>query len=516
MTYEVAGASDFGYDLKDPHLYASNPQLDPGHAEQLVLGLTDRERRKLAGSAFDAYFTSKGFDGVTYVCNIADALPKTTQADLANHSVPIAAYGGRMFGTALGPHPRWAVNVVSAQPLPSEANFIAVLANHLDSSQPQRLDQEDHAGENNFIWPFIGDPKFVARYGDRTLPDGQPYNSKSLMRQVMRDIGEEENLAPGIEVIYTPGESQQSYYARVRAAIRDESARHGVKLWLKLDNTASGLKTARYTPEDLLQPDADAQINRDLDAMFVQPDTGVAELESVVIEHHIEHHANSQYGDYNLRGSITPYGQFIPVFAGRSVNHPELGEYYGMFGARLDSPEQLANIGLDYETMLRSVRTAEKLARYMYQKGYWGPFSVDFFARQLNPNGKIRFRDFNMREGGTSVGGLITSEAESFWPGAMGVLDVEMGMETVTPLSDDQLETMSARLFQAGILPYSTTFLRHPKLDTATNKTRYTLKLLAPQHGPVTTSALASQSIAQLAQYLNGLGMAGLNFKQLV
>lgn len=507
--------------------YGFDPELHGyqlGQAEAL-LGMSDYERRKIISGSISTYLQERGLEGIAYLTNISAVLTPSQIRQLENHAGTSAVqYGGRMFGMHQGHLPQWPSLIVSTPPLESETAFFDKLAGYLGTQTAQRIEDEAQIPSNYFVYPFKGDAALVEQYGpERTISDATPFNSKSGMRWLLRTLGEEENIMPGTEIFYDPeNDTRETFYTRIRTAIReqsDEAIRLGVndtgKVWGKHAHTASGLGTFRRTKEDLTprdgrtDEDIDRELDAELDAMFwtpdeSHPDGGRFVFDDVVIEHHVPFgESRDGYGDMNFRGFITPDGRFIPTFVGKSINN-DIGEYIGMVGARCDDPEQLANIGMTPEQVKKATKVYEKMAAFMHANGYWGPISADFFVKQFDPESPIWLRDFNMREGGTSYSGLITAIGPDLWGDDQmrGVLDTELNITAPRVLRPGELEALVSTLEAHGIFSYATTFLKG-------EKTSHTLKVIARQHGPATTTAEVVRSMRMLANQINSLGLPG-------
>lgn len=488
-------------------------------AEEL-LQCTELERRELAGQAFTAYWKEQGHPEVVYISNVDAALPKAGQSQLTAHGAPPTAYGGRMLGMALGMVAReLPIYVVAEPPTTAENKFVAYVASELGCEPPTIIGSLDQVPDTSFIFPFMGSPETAARFPGRTIADATPFNNKANIRILLDQLEENESMVPGTEVFYEDSKSEAEFFDKIETALRAEAAHSGRGVWLKHVSTASGMATYRYGADffDDTNTDATTELRKNLQDMFTDPETGEKHLDSVVIEHSIDFGASETgYGDFSLRGMITPNGQFVPFSLGRVISNED-GECIGAVMAQSDKPDQLDAIGLAPETLAKAARLMEKVGRDLHAKGYMGPMAVDFFGEQRNPDGQVLMRDFNVREGGTSFGGLATALSDRLWEGPTArVMDVELKADTDRQLTEAEAEALAAKLYQSGVAPYATTFLRYPahkKAEDGTTGYVYTLKVLAPLTAPAATEPQVHRAIDELAAWLNALNMEGVAFR---
>lgn len=473
-----------------------------------LLKMSDLDRRHLTGAAYDEKLAAEGLEGTTVVYNVQDALPPTTVADLTAHAAPPEAYTGRSLGLAMNLGSNLPVRIAGSAPLAPEVEFAGQLADKAGLQMPELTPPTDHVDEDHFVYPFIGCNELNDKYPGRTIADAQPFNHKGNMREMTRQVGGNGSVVPGTELYYE-GQDPDEYAELVFSALRRQQADSPTdKVWLKPVGTASGLQTHKYGPEVQQAEFGDQVLNGHLRNMFGVDENGTMTPTDVVIEHHSNFGHQHGPADYNLRGAKTPEGLFVPQTVGRQISTSG-GEFVGAVMVSANDSDALDVIGLHPKTLLRASSLMSGLADGMGDGYPFGPMSTDFFSAQRSPDAQPQKRDFNVREGGTTFGGLVCALKDQLWPGARAVMDVEMQIyPTGSRPSEARLEAMVDKLYGSGYVPYATTFLRYPNAEG-----RYTLKVVAPFDGVITSDDDIVKGMRNMAGSINNqLGMADLKF----
>lgn len=482
-----------------------NREIKPQPQIEMLLALSDRERRRIAGNAIRNHLAGQGFDGITYVSNVDDALPPSAREAIINHGVPARAYGGRMLGMALAlaPDTKSQVNVVMEEPLvKSELDFWQHFTSQTGIVLPTIIPKREAIGDNDFIYPFIGSKYINNEFPGRTLPDSERFNRKADMRKRLRKLGEEQSLVPGVEIFYEGDEAK--HYDKIAKVLKERAEATGQTQWLKHSFTASGLASMKVSSE---QARNSTYIQQKLRGMFQsENDPSITYPDDVVVEDGIDFgNSPSGYGDFSLRGMALPDGSFMPLSIGRVISNAK-GEYLGMVMVQGNKMQQLKNIGLDPMTYVKSVEVFSKLVADIHKDGYtFGPVSVDYFSQQNNSAADVHTRDYNIREGGTTIGGVITSYADRIWPDAQGVLDVELHIISDQPLDEKGFNQLVQSFQQERCIPYATTFLRYPKLIETDNPDArlYTIKVLSPYTGTALTDDSVVEAMRDMVDTMN-------------
>lgn len=468
--------------------------------EQLFL-LSDKERRRLVGNKFNEWLKGKGITEVVYFGNIPDALPLAARDALKNHAVPPSAYEGRVISYPLLLFAPFNTTVVlGVQPLVTEIDFWSELYQKLGTPFPKIKNTFNEAVRTEerqkvFVYPFIGTDALNKE--GVSIPSAERFNNKAYMRALARKIGLKENIVPGMEIFYN-NESIEEFVQSINHTVVFYYNEKKKPLLIKLGNTASGLLTVRVDKDTVGDDNNISQLTDLIYNMFVY-DQQVYPGD-VVIEELVDFgKEKGGLGDFSIRGFITPQGGPVIFSIGRVISDPR-GEYLGMVMTKTNNSNELRIIGLHPETLRKMAEIFEKLAGEMYNQGYWGPVSFDFFAEQENPSMNIQVHDYNIREGGTSTSGLVNSVAETVWGESTPVLDIELKL-TGRKLAEQELNEALRWLHGEEVVPYATTFLRFPQVKN--NNYFYTLKVICPYRGLAQTDEEVASQISGLVNKLN-------------
>lgn len=476
-----------------------------GKETEQLLALSDADRRRYVGRAFNAMLTERGLSGMFYQGNIEEALPEAVRPALTAHGAPPSAYQGRMVGMSLSILPQKAPRVLLEEPLfPAENAFWNKLAKDLDVPMPEvTTDASNLNLDGLFIYPFIGSGSYNKRYPGRTIPAAGTFNNKAHMRQVLKEAGLEKALVPGSEVVYE-GEQVKKYVERCVRSVEQQMEHAGRPLMVKLANTASGLLNVQVHPDILRSANGRERLENAFRQMFLSPFDGKYYPGDVVLEEFVDFGASSDgYGDFSVRGYTTPKGQFVPVSAGRVISDRS-GEYLGMVMTRVDRQGELDTIGLDPKVLRKELSVMQAWSNELRDRGYFGPISLDFFAEQQKPDGQILNHDYNVREGGTTISGLISSVARQALGSEAPVLDIELKAKMDERTIDQALEDLQAE----GVFPYATTFLKYPNKEGVR-----TMKVVTRYTGSAQTDRHVREAITDLTSLLNiRLSRRGVSF----
>lgn len=473
--------------------------------------LSDVERRKIVGRKFGNFLADNGFKRVVYVGNIEDALPPAVRPALVAHGVPPSAYQGRMIGMSTALFPEFERTIFLQDPLfPAEKKFWQNIWRQTNISPPIITNEPPSVEDDSFFYPFIGSFDFLERYGNNSLPAAEEFNNKAQMKNLLRKLKLDHFIVPGVEIFYQ-GKNlddlddyvNEIIYQYLLPLIRAEQS----PFLIKLGNTASGLLNIRVDPEMILVEDRETQHNQinevfdQIEKMFKSPYDGKDYPGDVVIEQVIPFGKDREgWGDFSLRGFISPTGEFVFLSIGRVISNSK-GEYLGMVMVESTSKEQLRQIGLQSEQLQNVVSVSQRIANEMFERGYFGPYSIDFFCPQnAQEQSSFLIHDFNMREGGTTISGLITSISEVVFGEKTPVLDIELKMKRKEGgvFSEGELNDVLEELQRIGIFPYATTFLRYP-----TKEGVYTVKLLLAYPDEALTDDQVADFIRRKTEDLN-------------
>jgi hypothetical protein len=444
---------------------------------------------------------------LAFVGNISHALPPAARVQLAEHTVPPGAYEGRMpWVGASYALPKPPLVIMQEKPYEQELALLSEICDAAGIQTPKVVVTDSFAysidavktrlngqgDRQNIFWhPFIGSGEFGS--GSDTLPNARVFNNKAGMRNLMRANNMEVNVPAGTEIFCEDGESLATMTGKLTSAIA-ESPCEVVRL--KLAETASGMCTVKVSATRF-KTDREYQLHVDhlIQSMFEYK--GQVFLGDVVLEEQIDFGGEKGYGDFGARGYTLPNGQFIPLSLGRVVSTSD-GVYQGMVMAPLENPSA---IGLDYARTKQIVETMKNLADLSYTQGYWGPVNLDLFVHQSETKPPL-VHDFNYRDGGSSASGAFATVIGRGRP----TLDMDIKLARHNPLDENEANELIARLWNNGILPYATTFMRHPNHSDGKGIV-YAMKTMVPLSGTIDTDAVAREKIAEYVGQLNHMNL---------
>ncbi|MDH7475848.1 MAG: hypothetical protein QHH09_00040 [Microgenomates group bacterium] len=472
--------------------------------ETYLLHQTDRERRQMVGQEFFDWLKKAGYDQVVYQGNIEDALPEAVRPALTAHGAPPSAYQGRMIGISTALIPQFPRGVILDEPLlPAEQQFWQELWKNLGIPSPTIIIGDYSQQQPGvFYYPFIGSNNFYETHKGNSLPPAEKFNNKARMRKLLREISLSGNIVPGIEIFYQ-GQELSDYVDLIYQEVAKYSRESDKRLLIKLGNTASGLLNVRVNPDMVAVNDLELQlrIKEQIYAMFQSPYDGELYPGDVVVEEVIDFGQQEDgWGDFSLRGFILPSGELVFFSVGRVISDQN-GQYLGMVMVESTSEEQLTQIGLTKEKLLSVIDTSRRISQKMYQFGYFGPYSIDFFSPQDPTNQTFLIHDYNMREGGTTISGLASSVSGMIFGEMTAVLDIELKLKSKGGLLNKALNQLVAQLQATRMFPYATTFLNYPQQEK-TGKI-YTVKLLLPYQGTALTDDEVADYIKRVVDGLN-------------
>jgi len=481
------------------------------------LTIPERERRMTVGRELGYYLSHRGFKQVVFVTNIQDALPVLTRDELKRHAVPTDAYAGRGPGMALGlqfPDQEMVVHLPTPM-FPQEESLLRDVATRTNVVFPTLRSDVTAVlqDERTFVYPFIGSAEMNEKFPNRTTPAAGRFNNKALMRQRFKDSGMTEKLVPGAEIFYQ-GQEPPVFIQQVIDTVREYATSSSQeRFMLKLAETASGLLSPTITSEEIRElkegriPDS---LQSKVAAMFTGND-GTMFMGDVVLEEFVPYKSDGHTGDFNTRGYLLPDGQFIPLSVGRQICD-EKGQYLGMISVPSHNQALVQQIGLHPNVLVIQMEIMEKIARSMFKDGYFGPVSFDCFCGD-GPDAVPANRDFNQREGGGTVPGIIAANSGAIYGEERAVMDVETKIESSRRLEGREIEALLERLSTQGVSFYATTFMRSP--SNGGNSHIYTLKTVQPFNGIATNELSMAQSIVgNVAQLNASIGQSmGLNFR---
>lgn len=459
-----------------------------------LLSLPDEVKRRYTGQQLSMWLNEQGYEKIVYLAAIEEALPLAVRPALAAHGAPSSAYQGRAIGISLSlllENPP--IAVLPEDLLSSEEYFWRNFCRVMNTPYPTTIkDVEEVAHKRNyFFYPFIGSEKTYQQFKEQTIPPSERFNDKAFMRRLLKQLNLGKYILPGKEIFYEAGEDLSQFITRVIQELKDYNHQRKHPLIIKLANTASGLLSVKYNPEMIEESNND-QLVQSLTLMFTSPYDGKIYPGNVVIEEKIDFGQKEDgFGDFSLRGFITPQGEFVVLSVGRLISNQE-GEYLGMVMIQSNKREQLLKIGLYPNIFQQMVTAFSRLAEDMFRQGYFGPVDVDIFAQQHQEKEEFFFHDFNTREGGSTISGLIASSVDKVLNGTPPLLDIELKLESPSLLSEEQLNQVIAVLQENGVFPYATTFLRYPK-NEGDNQLVYPLKIMTLCEEALTDSSVMSQ-----------------------